>query len=66
MKAKLETICMSHPNVNLRVDKINPHAQLLRDKITKMKRRHCPGLCLLYFHICRLCNITFRDFFLFT
>ena len=66
IKAKLGTICMSHQNVNLRVDKISPHAQLLRDKIAKMKRLHCPGLSLLYFHICRIWNFIFRDFFLFT
>ena len=38
---------MSHQDVNLRVDKISAHAQLLQDKIAKMKRRNC-SLPLLF------------------
>ena len=48
MKAKVEIICMSHQNENLRVDKIRPHAQLLRDKVAKMKQVIC---YIYYMHV---------------
>ena len=50
MKAKVEIICMSHQNENLRVNKIRHHAQLLRDKGAKMKQ--VIG-CIYYKHVGR-------------
>ena len=46
----MEIICMSHQNVNLRVDKIRPYAQLLPDKGAKMKQ--VIG-CIYYMHVGR-------------